>query len=197
MKTNYTSCTNIRHPPIVELPLPSCLVFDSSGGRYGKGQRIPGAPCLDIAFSPASSAEAVAIMKQVAVSQPHLTYGKEIRGFKTMATMKDYAANSSVGFGVVFHTDNTNVGDGSSSGSAAAREAERTGVGGEGTLPAFLPSRLYYEIWYNRTSVGNWNSRYGQDPLYARYNIALHAYQHPTISYLDIRVGYHILISQL
>ena len=149
-----------RYPPTMQLGgVPPCIVFDSSGGRFGKGHRIPGAPCLPMVFAPDDHPEAVAIMKEVAARQSQLTYADDVRGFPSEAALKDFVANTTVGFGVVFHTTDY-VGLGC--------PETPCPVEGSQTDTEELPPALHYEIWYNRTTVGAWSARYGLDPVYTR-----------------------------
>lgn len=83
-------------------------------------------------------------MKEIA-KRENLEFGDNVRGFESETALKVFAANNTVGFGIVFHTN------------SATNNS--------------LPADLHYEIMYNRTAVGNWNARYGQDPLYSQYNM--------------------------
>ena len=69
-----------------------CAVFDRIGGLYGEGARIPGAECVTIAYHPASSWEAAAVVRELVRRAPALTLESDVRGFDNATALRERAA---------------------------------------------------------------------------------------------------------
>ncbi len=51
---------------VIHRSIPPCRVFDSTGGRYGKGVPIPNYPCISLAYAPYLNNDVIRIMQKVA-----------------------------------------------------------------------------------------------------------------------------------
>lgn len=158
------------HPrPILTLsgsssPIPKCLVFDAKGGRYGQGKVIPDAKCVSLVYTPNTNAEVVNIMSLVA-KKNGFSHSKD--GPSGTSSIDLYAETADViGF--------PSVRELSSFVTATGRGRAGAAIVFNDTVAnsAQLPNAIYYDIWYNKSTVGAWMSGAGKDLLFKQTSVS-------------------------
>ncbi|CAK9091341.1 ABC transporter A family member 7 (ABC transporter ABCA.7) [Durusdinium trenchii] len=116
--------------------LPKCAVFDTFGGRFGFGRKVPNADCVTVAYSP-SNADTDALMQRVA-SQNGLSFSQDFQSFASAAAVEAFIESGSdvVMASIVFPDDGVLFKD-------VAASIELDGDATSTVVP--------YEIWYNKT----------------------------------------------
>ena len=138
---------------------PSCLVFDRAGGKFGYGRMIPGATCTSVMYSPSNNDEVADIMS-LAAKKSKMSHAKGGSATENLNTVLDYDV-----YGMETETDlNGFMNDANHFGYVGAVVRFNT-TGGGG-----LGDDIYYDIWYNKTVIGNsWMAYANKDNMATTY----------------------------